>query len=221
MNLDRKLLFGWALVGLATLGIGGYMAVNISIDIGYSSQIIAQMGQEKVPKNLSEKAWGEVGAVAYKGASQFMAKNNGWGRGLDDLQKRYLRPHFGDLVDRVEVVYSSTLMDEWVAASLRIDVGNSNAQVYGHKIYVTAPYKPGDVKQLILLAHEIVHVKQYEELGGIDKFGYHYFKEYKRAGQNYRRNKMEREAFAFEAKFARWLSEELAKSPEEEVKIKN
>ena len=179
------------------------------------------MGKEKVPKNLSEKAWGEVGAVAYKGASQFMAKNNGWGRGLDDLQKRYLRPHFGDLVDRVEVVYGATLMDEWVAASLRIDVGKSNAQVYGHKIYVTAPYKPGDVKQLILLAHEIVHVKQYEELGGIDKFGYNYFKEYKRAGQNYRHNKMEREAFAFETKFARWLSEELAKYPEEEVKVKN
>ncbi|WP_232731624.1 DUF4157 domain-containing protein [Kamptonema formosum] len=196
------------------------MVVN-SFDIGYSSQILAQMGKEKVPKNLSEKAWGEVGAVAYRGASQFMGKNNGWGRGLDDLQKRYLRPHFGDLVDRVEVVYGATLMDEWVAASLRIDVGKSNAQVYGHKIYVTAPYKPGDVKQLILLSHELVHVQQYEELGGIDKFGYQYFKEYKRAGQNYRRNKMERDAFVFEAKFARWLSEELAKYPEEEVKVKN
>src|SRR5512136_505661 len=96
-----------ALVGLATLGIGVYhLAVN-SFDIGYSSQILAQMGKEKVPKTLSEKAWGEVGAVAYKGASQFMAKNNGWGRGLDELQDRYLRPHFGDLVDRVEVVYGA------------------------------------------------------------------------------------------------------------------
>jgi hypothetical protein len=221
MKWDGKFLCLGSLVGLATLGIGGYhLAVN-RFDIEYSSQIIAQMGKEKVPKNLSEKAWGEVGAVAYKGASQFMAKNNGWGRGLDDFQKQYLRPHFGDLVDRVEVVYGATLMDEWVAASLRIDVGKSNAQVYGQKIYVTAPYKQGDVKQLILLAHELVHVQQYEELGGIDKFGYNYFKEYKRAGQNYRRNKMEREAFTFETKFARWLSEELAKSPEEGVKVKN
>jgi hypothetical protein len=35
-----------------------------------------------------------------------------------------------------------------------------------------------------------------------DHFGFHYFREYKRAGQSYENNRLEREAFDFEAQFA-------------------
>jgi len=47
-----------------------------------------------------------------------------------------------------------------------------------------------------------MHSKQCEQLGGEEKFGFQYFKEYKRAGLNYENNKLEREASSFENRFA-------------------
>ncbi len=211
----RKINFWVSVIGLATLGLGiCYPVLHQSLETGSFPPIAQPQGkQAKIPKKFSEAAWGKVGEGAYQAAAQVMASNNASGQPLDEMQKHYLRPHFGNLVDRVTVVYNAKLMDELVAASFRIDVGKSNAQVYGNKIYISAGYKPGDVQQLILLAHEMIHVKQYQELGSIDKFGYTYFKEYKRSGQRYRTNKMEQEAFDFERKFAKWLYKELAKQP--------
>lgn len=223
MRVFRQINFLVSIIGLATLGFGiCYPVLYQSLETGSLPLLIqSERKQARIPKKFSEAAWGKVGKNAYQAAAQVMASNNTGGQPLDEIQKYYLRPHFGNLVDEVTVVYNARLMDEIVAASFRIDVGKSNAQVYGNKIYVSAEYKPGDIEQLILLAHEMVHVKQYKELGSLEKFGYNYFKEYKRAGQNYRANKMEREAFEFERKFANWLYEELAKKtvkPQKELK---
>jgi hypothetical protein len=166
---------------------------------------------KKFSQAVTEKSWGHVGALAYQAGNQLMASNNAKPQSLDVIQKQYLRPHFGDLVDRVVVVYSAVLMEDWVAASFKINVGESNAQVYGHRIYIKDIYRPGDLNQIVLLAHELYHCKQYEELGSLSKFGYHYFLQYKKGDEIYENNIFEQEAFKFEKYFADWLTQEVRK----------
>jgi hypothetical protein len=169
----------------------------------------AKKSLAKFSEKMTEKAWGNVGAIAYHAGDRLMLKNNAKSQGLDEMQKEYLRPHFGDLVDRVMVVYSAVLMEDWVAASFKINVGRSNAQVYGHRVYIRDIYRPGDLQQIVLLAHELYHCKQYEQLGSLSKFGYHYFFQYKKAEQKYEKNIFEQEAFKFEKFFANWLANEV------------
>jgi hypothetical protein len=148
-----------------------------------------------------------------------MRANNGSSRGLDETQKQYLRSYFGNLLDRIAVIYNANLVDEWSAGGHKIRVSEveSAAQTYCNRIYVDDPYKPNDIGQLKLLAHELTHSKQCEQLGGAGKFGFHYFREYKRAGQNYENNKLEREAYAFEEQFERELPKEIATVPASEA----
>ena len=163
-------------------------------------------------RSIVERAWSEAGAVVYQVAAQWMRTNNGSSQRLDETQKRYLRLYFGGLVDRVVVVYNAKLMDDWLYAAFKIDIvqGDSAAQTYCKRIYVDDPYKPGDSGQLTLLAHELTHSRQCEQFGGISEFGYHYFREFKRAGLSYENNKLETEAEDFERQFAGWLSNHLA-----------
>lgn len=163
-------------------------------------------------KSIAEAAWGEAGAVVYQAAVQGMRANNGSSQYLDETQKRYLRPYFGDLVDNVVVIYNANLMDDWLYAGFSIDIGQGDfvAQTYCERIYVVAPYNPGDSGQLVLLAHELIHSRQCKQFGGAGKFGYQYFREFKTAGQSYENNKLEREANDFERQFAGWLSNQLA-----------
>jgi hypothetical protein len=169
----------------------------------------ANKSMETFSQEMTEKAWGNVGAIAYHAGDRLMSGNNPKPQSLDEIQKEYLRPHFGDLVDRVMVVYSAVLMEDWVAASLKINFGRSNAQVYGHRIYIRDIYRPGDLQQIVLLAHELYHCKQYEELGSLSKFGYHYFFQYKKGAEKYEKNIFEQEAFKFEKFFANWLANEV------------
>ncbi len=149
--------------------------------------------------SIAEAAWGEAGAVVYQAAAQGMRANNGSSQYLDETQKRYLRPYFGDLVDNVVVIYNANIMDESLYGGFSIDIaqGDFVAQTYCERIYVVAPYNPGDSGQLVLLAHELIHSRQCKQFGGAGKFGYHYFREFKTAGQSYENNKLEREAVAF------------------------
>ena len=152
-----------------------------------------------------EKLWGEAGSTAYQAAANWMRANNGSSQSLDTLQKQYLRPHFGGLVDQVAVVYNANLMDELSAGGYRIPMNQSAAQTYCNRIYVDDPYQQGDIAQIVLLAHELTHSRQCQNYGGAGTFGFHYFREYKRAGQNYANNRLEREASAFEKQFSAWL----------------
>ncbi|MEP0858089.1 hypothetical protein [Trichocoleus sp. DQ-U1] len=157
----------------------------------------------------AEEAWAIAGRTGYPAAARWMEKNNGRGQSLDETQKQYLRPWFDSLVDDVAVIYNANLMDEWSAAGYRIDVGNSH-QTYCWRIYIDDPYQTGELNQvfdqLVDLAHELVHSKQCQALASEVNFGYQYFKEYKRAGQNYRNNIMEQEAYKLESEFRKWLN---------------
>jgi hypothetical protein len=149
-----------------------------------------------ITKPISEDAWGEAGSSAYKGAAATMRGRHGSSVGLDDIQKKYLRPHYGNLVDQVVVVYNAKMMNEWTALGQKIPLGGveSAAQTYCNRIYVRDSYQKGNWDQLLLLAHELRHSQQCQELGGEGKFGYHYFREYKRAGLSYENNALERSA---------------------------
>ena len=152
-----------------------------------------------------EEAWGQAGAVAYEAAAKTMLVRNDRGqRSLDNFQKRYLRGNFVNHIDRVSVVYDAQLMDRWVVGGMSIHLGavESTAQTYCDRIYLRSTYQPEDINQLIVLAHEMVHVRQCQKLGGMKQFGYAYFKAYKRANQKYEKNKLEKEAFSFQKKFA-------------------
>ena len=163
-----------------------------------------------ITKPLAEQAWGEAGAVAYPAAANVMLRRNIDSKRLSDSQKRYLRPHFGDLVDRVVVTYGSSMMDQW--GDINLSGVDTAAQTYCNRIYIQDSYKSDNTQQLVTLAHEMTHSKQCEELGGEGKFGFHYFREFKRAGLNYENNKLEREAYSFEEQFAGWLRNQLANS---------
>lgn len=211
MTAARQLIgYLSAFLGCISLGlIGAPFAIQATRLCEHPSSITGQICRGKVPEEVPEATWANAGAVAYQTAAKLMAKQNAAPVELDEIQKYFLRPHFGDMVDRVQVVYNSQLVDDWIAASFRINVGHSNAQVYGNRIYIKEPYKAADIDQLVLLAHELVHVQQYEQLGGLEQFGAEYFQAYKRADQTYKKNVFEQEAFAFEAEFRTWLMEEM------------
>jgi hypothetical protein len=151
-------------------------------------------------KPIVEDLWGEAGQAAYKTASEIMYRTNGSSRSLDDEQKKWLRPLHGSPVDRVSVIYNSRMMERWGIPGTGKDIvlrkPESEGQTYCNRIYIRDGYKPGDINQIYLLAHELEHSAQCERLGGMGKFGWHYFREYKRAGLNYENNKLEKEANA-------------------------
>ncbi|WP_206603131.1 hypothetical protein [Leptolyngbya ohadii] len=146
--------------------------------------------------DFAERAWGEAGSVAYQASARIMRERNGSGQGLDETQKQLLRLRFGGLVDQVSVIYGSRMMSEWCALGKCVNLGgvDSAAQTYCDRIYVSNSYRPNDTDQLVLLTHEIRHSQQCRERGGEGSFGFHYFREYKRAGQNYATNSMEVDA---------------------------
>jgi len=155
--------------------------------------------------SLVEEAWGQAGSIAYQAAAKTMRSKNGEGIPLDNVQKRYLRRYFIDYLDRVTVIYNAQMMDRWIFGNVAIHFGKVEtiAQTYCNRIYLRAPYNSEDINQLAVLAHEMVHVRQCAQNGGLDQFGYQYFVEYKRAKQKYESNLMEREAFDLQTRFAK------------------
>ena len=154
--------------------------------------------------SLVEEAWGQAGSIAYQAAAKTMRSKNGKGLPLDNVQKRYLRRYFIDYLDRVTVIYNAQMMDRWIFGNVAIHFGKVEtiAQTYCDRIYLRAPYNSEDIKQLAVLAHEMVHVRQCAQNGGLDQFGYQYFVEYKRAKQKYESNLMEKEAYDLQTRFA-------------------
>jgi Domain of unknown function (DUF4157) len=155
-------------------------------------------------KSSSEprEVWGNSGIVMFNVATQLMATRNPAGQPLMLVQKKSLRPLFGELVDRVQVNYSSRLMDRWSNGEQEVHVGDvdSAAQTYCNRIYVRDAYQPTNKGQLFLLAHELAHSAQCEGLGGSNKFGYQYFKSYYEVGRQYAKNPLEKEARSIAAK---------------------
>ncbi len=150
----------------------------------------------------ADEAWGEAGRIAYTtGLTTIAAKNSTLpAKSLSSWQKEHLRPYFGNLVDRVKIKYGATTLDNWRVGNFRISIP-SDGQTFCNDIYITQRYNRNDRNLLSLITHEMVHSLQCERLGGASNFGYKYFKEYKRANQVYRNNKLEREAYDFAKKF--------------------
>ncbi len=155
--------------------------------------------------SLAEEAWGQAGSIAYQAASKTMRSKNGQGLPLNNVQKRYLRRYFIDYIDRVKIIYSAQMMDRWMFGNVVVHFGNVEAiaQTYCDRIYLRDRQNSEDIRQLGLIAHEMVHVRQCAQNGGLDQFGYQYFAEYKRAKQKYENNLMEREAYDLQNRFAK------------------
>lgn len=139
-------------------------------------------------------------------------RNRDRAQGLSRLQKRYLRPYYGSLVDNVTVIWGSLLNDDLSFQGQTITLG-SNGQAYGHTIYIRERRQSNSTEQLILLAHELRHVQQYRGYGDIDTFCREYLAEYWANG--YENSRFEREAFEAEYSFADNLVNQLALDDQE------
>jgi hypothetical protein len=157
------------------------------------------------PRGASEEGWGEAGRIAYIDAARTMRARSPRGERLDGIVEANLKREFGDLVDRLRIHWGVSGLDEWTAEAFKISLTGteSEAQTYGYDIYVKWNKGQKDDETVAkLLVHECVHSQQFEEFGrSYSNFGYHYFKEYKRAGQSYENNKLEKEAFKKEEQF--------------------
>ncbi|MGE0535578.1 MAG: hypothetical protein AB7O68_11435 [Pirellulales bacterium] len=150
------------------------------------------------PAGASEEIWGEAGRVAYPSAAAVMRERSPNGVPMSKDMHDSLKRQFGDLVDRVSLHWSVSGLDSWTAANFRINLSGteSDGQTYGYDVYIrwAEDDQPHHVC-LALLAHELVHVQQFEKFGkSYSNFGYHYFKEFKRANLKYEDNKLEKQA---------------------------
>lgn len=129
-------------------------------------------------------------------------------RGLAPIQKEFLRPYFGNLVDEVTVKWDSLLNDKWTFKGRTIQLGSAG-QTYGNTIYIAKKRQPKSTSQLVLLAHEFRHVQQYRKHGNLDNFCREYMTAYAKGGYDYENNSFERDAYNFEYKFAKELKNKL------------
>ena len=132
-------------------------------------------------------------------------------QGLHPIQKEYLRPYFGNLVDEVTVKWGSLLNDEWTFQGRTVQVGSAG-QTYGNTIYIAEKRQPRSTLQLVLLAHELGHVQQYRQRGNLDNFCREYMTAYAKAGLEYEDNPFEVEADNIAYSFARELEDKLPRS---------
>ena len=162
-----------------------------------------------------EQAWSDTGATVLPLAAQIMAIRNPLGVPLDLAQKGYLRPLFGNLVDRVTIVYQAQLLDRWSQGGQETHIGgvDSSAQTYCDRIYIRAPYKSSDTDRLVLLAHELTHAQQCDRAGSISKFGKRYFQGYFQGGKTYQNNPLEQAARRMEERFTHQLCDRLSCPP--------
>lgn len=190
MNSIRRIVF-LILLTLALVATIGMSDVRFFAD-------------SETKSSLADEAWGQAGSIAYQAAARTMRSKNGEGVPLDNVQKRYLRRYFIDYIDRVQIIYNSQMMDRWILGNVAVHFGQVEtiAQTYCDRIYLRDDYQSEDIKQLSVLAHEMVHVRQCFQNGGLDQFGYQYFVEYKRAKRKYENNLMEREAYDLQNRFA-------------------
>ena len=165
--------------------------------------VIQPVADALVPTIISDNAWGAAGSGAYRASAEVMLMRNPPARRLDEQQRQQLRPYFGDLVDQVAVHYDSMMMDKWniMGKEYNFSGVDTIAQTFCDNIYIAGPYLPTDRLQSSKLAHEMMHFRQCRKLGGLEAFGFHYFREFKRADTNYENNKLEMEATELEKQY--------------------
>jgi Domain of unknown function (DUF4157) len=181
----------------------------------FSTSVIQLPELEEIAAATPEQAWSDTGATVLPLAAQVMAIRNSLGVPLDLAQKGYLRPLFGNLVDRVSIVYQAKLLDRWSQGGTATHIGgvDSSAQTYCDRVYIRAKYKRGDTDRLVLLAHELTHAQQCDRAGGISKFGERYFQGYFQGGKTYQNNPLEKSARKMEERFTRQLCDRIGCPP--------
>ncbi|WP_019503179.1 tachylectin-related carbohydrate-binding protein [Pleurocapsa sp. PCC 7319] len=162
------------------------------------------------PKTWSPADWLKSGAGEACEAHVLATaqRNTDREQGLDPIQREYLRPYFGDLVDQVTVKWDSLLNDNWSFAGHQIQSGSA-AQALGNTIFIAEKEQPYSTSQLVLLAHEFVHVQQYQRHGNLDNYCREYMTGYAQGGYDYENNSFEIEASNFEYKFASELKDKI------------
>jgi len=130
---------------------------------------------------------------------------------LSNVQVYYLKKYFGDLIYRVQFIWDSNLNDH-VTYQGRTLMSGSDAQTYEHNVFMFDKNKKDDTYQIITMAHELYHVKQYEYYGqSIQKYCDNYMWQWVEGGFSYDDIDMEIEAFKGEYRFASWLDKEVDK----------
>ncbi|MBX3472419.1 MAG: DUF4157 domain-containing protein, partial [Planctomycetes bacterium] len=139
-----------------------------------------------------EDAVARLARAAVPRAARLMRARNPRARPLDAAQREALRGAFGDLVDRVQVCFAADFPDR------TFHTQDAEALTFGRTIYVRAAQRPGDSGQLRLLAHELVHVRQFERLGSdLGAFSEEVARQLVRAGWDEEATLFEREANGF------------------------
>jgi hypothetical protein len=141
-----------------------------------------------------------AGAQLYlAGAAAMAAQFGNEGQHLSAADKQFLETAFPN-------VYSQQLLDSVVihygCATPKMPWdGDTLGITFGHDIYLSPPGNMPDAQRIQLIGHELMHVIQYDRLGGsLFAFGYKYFQEYTKAligygGDAYKMNSMEQEAY--------------------------
>lgn len=131
---------------------------------------------------------------------------------LDATAQAYLRPWFGNLVDKVRVVWNARLNDS-LEIGRQVLARGSRAQTYGYQVFVSPSQgarDPGSTGQLLLLAHELVHVAQYVRYReSLERFCHEYVQGWARHGGVYNQNPLEQEAFEAAFEVAQWLGQQV------------
>ena len=188
-----------------------------AIDANITQPILIKPA-EKVGDFLasSSEQWGEAGRSAMYLAKAKIANDNITveKESIPPMFKEALRPKYGDLVDKVRLVYGAnilTTMCLWQNKGC-IDLSDTTAQTFGDTIYIKYP-KPipefrdptvqvgialrWDSNHLNLIAHELKHSQQYRDAGSTGRFAYEYFKSFKEVNQSYENISKEIEAREF------------------------
>lgn len=152
---------------------------------------------------FTEEEWGKLGELAYPAGAFEISRRNPSGSKLTDVQKDYLRPYFGSLVDRVTIHYGSVLLTElgYGQKFPKLSFGDTEGQTFGRNIYISESYA-NSFGQLNLIAHELVHSQQYEQRGSsLISFGRDYFEGYYSSGLVYEEIPMEQQAYLLQERF--------------------
>lgn len=169
----------------------------------------------KIPRpkfDPSIELWGKAGAYGYPQAARIMRSRYAWKRPqrLPRREHQALRRYFGRTLDRVSIFWGAQPLNEWGHGRYKVKLAGERAaaQTFGYAIYVRYPmHRMTPRSRVRLLAHELQHVRQYERFGhSLKRFGYEYFKGYKKAGLNYHRTPLEVEADRLERQLASRLA---------------
>ncbi|MCI5178390.1 MAG: hypothetical protein D3911_03505 [Candidatus Electrothrix sp. AW3_4] len=155
---------------------------------------------------------GVVGDLCVENSKVTLSRNINKSRNkLSNVQVYYLKKYFGDLIYKVQFIWDSNLNDHITYQGRTLKSG-SEAQTYGYNVYMFDKNQKNDTWQILTMAHELYHVKQYEYYGNsIQKYCNNYMWQWVEGGFSYHDIKMEVEAYSGEYKFASWLNKEVEK----------